>query len=330
MDIRLSGTTNLHGLVQERQHFFSNVGKHFVNRLRITFAQNMPICAKNARCAYRFVLVAEDVDLNREYYPLRKCLIDFKAGARCNRIENIKIMKLTIFLVFVCCIGLISYVVAGPSLANGPGAQTDSDMYGMPVRVPTTHSGPAFTAGGQATAANASSNSSSNGVSNATSTGENASADGSSNASSTSQNPSANPYSNGSLNQNTTAASNVMRRGQEKVVEISDKDLAAQAARNSEKSEVAKKFEPSILNQGIDEIANSKVSSKVPDFAPINPVTGAPIPPRPSFRQPPISPIPHATVPPQVPAVPGISPIPSATVSRGINPVPNATVSPRS
>ncbi|HEV2047100.1 MAG TPA: hypothetical protein VGQ95_10940 [Chthoniobacterales bacterium] len=264
-------------------------------------------------------------------------MLDFKAGARCNRIENIKIMKLTIFLVFVCCIGLISYAVAGPSSANGPGAQTDSDMYGMPVRVPTTHSGPAFTAGGQATAANASSNSSSNGVSNATSTGENASAnessastDGSSNASSTSQNPSANPYSNGSLNQNTTAASNVIGRGQEKVVEISDKDLAAEAARNSEKSEVAKKFEPSILNQGIDEIANSKASSKVPDFAPVNPVTGAPIPPRPSFRQPPISPIPHATVPPQVPAVPGISPIPSATVSRGINPVPNATVSPRS
>jgi hypothetical protein len=50
-------------------------------------------------------------------------------------------MKLTTFLIFACGIGLISYVIAGSEPA---------DLYGMPVRVPTNHSGPGFiSSGGQ-------------------------------------------------------------------------------------------------------------------------------------------------------------------------------------
>jgi hypothetical protein len=207
-------------------------------------------------------------------------MLDLKAGARCNRIENIKIMKLTVFLVFVCCAGFLSYVIADPSSASGPGAQIAplDNAVVTPVKVPIN------VAPGSSVRDSAAG--SSDQFRQATAP----------NASATGQNPFANPYSNGFLNQNTTAASNVIGRGQEKVVEISDKDRAAEAAAKSEKSEITKKFETSILNQGLDEIANSKASSKVPDFAPINPVNGATIPPRPASSAAPISPIPSATV----------------------------------
>jgi hypothetical protein len=50
-------------------------------------------------------------------------------------------MKLTTFLIFACGIGLISYVIA---------ESEPVDQYGMPVRVPTNHSGPRFiSSGGQ-------------------------------------------------------------------------------------------------------------------------------------------------------------------------------------
>ena len=53
-------------------------------------------------------------------------------------------MKLTTFLIFACGIGLISYVIAGSEPAE------PADQYGMPVRVPTNHSGPGFiSSGGQ-------------------------------------------------------------------------------------------------------------------------------------------------------------------------------------
>ena len=218
-------------------------------------------------------------------------------------------MKLTLFFAFVCCIGFISYVIAGPSSA-GVGAQlapADNAVV-TPVKVPTDvapGSNVRDSAAGSSDQFSQSSASSAGGsaqfgqatASSASANGSSASADGSSNASSTGQMASANGLSNTNLLQNTNATSNVIRRGEEKMVETPDSELAAaEAAEKSKKSEVAKKFEPSILNEGIDEIANSKASSKVPDFAPINPVTGAPIPPRPSFSQPPISPIPSATI----------------------------------
>ena len=110
---------------------------------------------------------------------------------------------------------------------------------------------------------------------------------------------SANGSSNGALHQNSNATSNFIGRGEEKMVETPASELAAaEAAAKSEKSEVTKKFEPSILNAGIDEIANSKASSKVPDFAPINPVTGVTIPTRSASGAPPTNPIPNAAVSP--------------------------------
>src|SRR6266849_5933139 len=194
-------------------------------------------------------------------------------------------MKLTTFLVFVCCVGFISYVVAGPSSAGG-GTQIApvNDTVVTPVKVPTnvapgsnvrdsasgssdqfgqSTASTASSAGGsaqfgQATAANASAN------------GSSASADGSSNASATGQNASSNGADNGLLHRNENAGSNGsigISRGEEKMVETPDSEIAAtEAAEKSEKSEVTKKFEPSILNEGIDEIANSKASSKVPDL----------------------------------------------------------------
>ena len=224
-------------------------------------------------------------------------------------------MKLTTFLVFVCFVGFLSYVIAGPSSASGPGAQlapVDNAVV-TPVKLPTNVSPGSnvrdSAAGssdqfGQATASSASSAGGSAQfgqatAANASATGSSASADGSSNASATGQMASANGSSNGALHQNSNATSNFIGRGEEKMVETPDSELAAaEAAAKSEKSEVTKKFEPSILNAGIDEIANSKASSKVPDFAPINPVTGATIPPRPASSAPPINPIPNAAVSP--------------------------------
>jgi hypothetical protein len=79
--------------------------------------------------------------------------------------------------------------------------------------------------------------------------------------------------------------------GQEKVVEISDKELATEVAKNQNKSEVTKKFEPNILNAGIasiDQIAKSNGASAS----------------QASSGQPAGSPIPHAAVAPQNPATP--------------------------
>jgi len=79
--------------------------------------------------------------------------------------------------------------------------------------------------------------------------------------------------------------------GQEKVVEISDKELAAELAASQEKSEVTKKFEPNILNAGvasIDQIAKSNGASAS----------------QASSGQPAGSPIPHAAVAPQASAAP--------------------------
>jgi len=185
-------------------------------------------------------------------------------------------MKLTTFLVFICSVGLISYVIAGPSSANGGGTQTDSDMYGMPVRVPTTHSGPAFTGGGQGSQSGDSTvnNASSNGNSNSASNGS-GSASNVSNSGSNASNGAVNDSTIGLQHPNPNGAANFIGRGQEKVVEISEKDLAAESAKNQEKSEVTKKFEPSILNQGIDEIAKPSTTSKVTDSGAQNPETGA-------------------------------------------------------
>jgi hypothetical protein len=93
--------------------------------------------------------------------------------------------------------------------------------------------------------------------------------------SSNGQNSSSNPYSSGFSNHNAAAASNLTAVSREKVIEVSEKDLATETARNQEKSEVTKKFEPSILNQGLDENAKPSAPTKSTDSRAQNPATGA-------------------------------------------------------
>jgi hypothetical protein len=76
----------------------------------------------------------------------------------------------------------------------------------------------------------------------------------------------------------------------EKVVEISDKELAAETTANHEKSEVTKKFEPSILNTGVDSIDQISKSNGTNSS-------------QSSSGQPARS-LPNATVAPQAPAMP--------------------------
>jgi hypothetical protein len=181
--------------------------------------------------------------------------------------------------IFGVTVGLVSNATAGPAVTSGP-AQPDSGgaVYGPATQIPSGVS-PGFNArdsvAGQS-GAGAQSNASGNNTSN---------------SSSTTQNPSANSYSNGDVSGNTTSASTLTGHGQEKVVEISDEELAAKAAASQEKSEVTKKFEPSILNAGvatIDQITKASGASASP----------------PSPGQPVGSPIPRATGAPQVSASP--------------------------
>lgn len=191
-----------------------------------------------------------------------------------------KAMKLTMFLIFAGSVGLISHLPAGPAVTSGP-AQPDSGsggVYAPATQIPSGVS-PGLNArdsvAGQS-GADAQSSASGNNTSN---------------SSSTTQNPSANSYSNGDASGNTTSASTLTGHSQEKVVEISDKELAAETTASQEKSEVTKKFELSILNQGIasiDQITKSNAAS------------GS----QPSSGQPVGSPIPNATAAPQARATP--------------------------
>jgi hypothetical protein len=135
-----------------------------------------------------------------------------------------------------------------------------------------------------------------------------------SNGPSTGDSSSANTSSSGLGSSTTTEVSSSARRSQEKVIEISDKELATEVAKNQNKSEVTQKFEPSILNAGtasIDEVANPKASSKAPNSPPINPVTDAAIAPDPRSNSPS-----NSSIPSQKAAAPETSPIPSATSSQ--------------
>jgi hypothetical protein len=245
-------------------------------------------------------------------------------------------MKSTTFVAFLCGLGLISYVSAGPSSINshasstgqsaatsgGPGfsstdnpgviGRTASDGAGFSSQNNPGDMGSQF---GQATAASASSNGSSNG-----SSGE------SNSASETGRVASANGSANGTLHQNANAT---IRN--EKVTEVADTDELSEGTAKTQKSEVTKKFESHLLEAGLPEIPNSHANAKaVEKTAALNPIGSASAGARPSFSVPPSNPpppVPQASVPSHVPAVPGVSPIPSASVSRGIDPVPSATVS---
>jgi hypothetical protein len=218
-----------------------------------------------------------------------------------------------------------SLIIVGGALGltSSASAEPGSDMFGMPVRMPTSHSGPAFNpAAGASTGTSQPGSSSTSDIASSSGGSSSNGSGSSSNGSGSSAGRSAS--SNGFQHQNTNGASNFIGRGQEKVVEISNKDLATQTTGNHAKSEVTKKFEPSILDAGVDRAANSKASPKNPVtgaaiFAPIDPVTGVTIPP------PPV-PIPHTMVPEQAPAVSGINQIPSATVT--VSSLPQALFAP--
>ena len=84
--------------------------------------------------------------------------------------------------------------------------------------------------------------------------------------------------------------------------------------RCAENARCAYRFVLSILKAGvasIDEVANLKASSKLPNSPPINPVTGAAIAPDPRSNSPS-----NSSIPSQKAAAPETSPIPSATSSQ--------------
>ncbi len=167
--------------------------------------------------------------------------------------------------IFGISVSLVSNATAGPAVSSGP-AQPDSGESGIMAPAAQLPSGvsPGLNARDSVASQSGapSQTSSANGSSNP-------------NLSSGDQNSSTNPYSSGFSNINAVGVSNSTGSSREKVVEISEKDLAAESAKNQEKSEVTKKFEASILNQGVDEIAKPSAISKVTDSGAQNPVTGA-------------------------------------------------------
>jgi len=238
-------------------------------------------------------------------------------------------MKSTALVAFLCGVGLISYVFAGPSsisshasstaqsvTSGGPGfsstdnpgvvGRTASDGAGFGSQNNPGDTGSQF---GQSTAADASSNGS-GGSNSASETGRTASANGS---------------SNGSLHQNVNAITR-----NERVTEVRDTNELSEQSTKTAKSEVTKKFESHLLESGLPDIPNSHANAKaVEKTAAINPGAGAPGVSRAPFNTPPSDPpppVPQASVSSHVPAAPGVSPIPSASVSRGVDPVPSATV----
>lgn len=228
-------------------------------------------------------------------------------------------MKLTTFILLACSLSLISYVTAGPGSAGGSAPlQGVNDTGVAAVKIPS-NVGPGFnardSAGGQSDQVGQPIASGAASAGNASS-GSNPSSDG---------NGSALGRTNSNLSPggfqpvNPNSASNFIGHREEKVIDTGERGAETRAAEKA--SEVDPRFKGSLLDQGLPSIPNSHANERaVEKVAAINPVTGEPIPPRPSFsvppnNPPPISPIPHATVPPQVPEPAGISPIPKATVS---------------
>src|SRR5205807_3684995 len=134
-------------------------------------------------------------------------------------------MKLTIFLIFAGSVGLISNAPAGPAVTSGP-AQPDSGSGG--VYAPATQI-PSGVSPGLNARDSVAGQSGAGAQSNVTNDATNSS----NSSSTTTQNPYANSYSNGGASGNTTSA--LPGRSQEKVVEISDKELAAETAATHEK-----------------------------------------------------------------------------------------------
>ena len=167
--------------------------------------------------------------------------------------------------IFGVSVGLVSNATAGPAVSSGP-AQPDSGESGVMAPAAQLPSGVSPGLNARDSVASQSGAPSQTGSENGSSNTD---------VSSGGQNSSTNPYSSGFSNINAVGVSNSTGSSREKVVEISEKDLAAESAKNQEKSEVTKKFEASILNQGIDEIVKPSATSKVTDSGAQNPVNGA-------------------------------------------------------
>src|SRR6266851_437335 len=120
--------------------------------------------------------------------------------------------------IFGVSVGLVSIVTAGPAVSSGP-AQPDSDQSGVMAPALQLPSGVSPGLNARDSVASQS------GAPSQTS-----SVNGSSNTSvsSGSQNSSTNPYSSGLSNINAVDASNLTGSSREKVVEISEKDLAVE------------------------------------------------------------------------------------------------------
>jgi hypothetical protein len=139
-------------------------------------------------------------------------------------------------------------VAAGPAVTTGP-AQPDTGgaVYGTASVQTASGLSPGVAANNNLAAAPAGNTTQSAGPAT-TSSSSGASANDQNRGSG--QNVGESSARGGSVN-----APSVTELKQEKVVELSEKDLAAERAKNQNKSEVTKKFESSLLDQGIEKIA---------------------------------------------------------------------------
>jgi len=147
-------------------------------------------------------------------------------------------MKLTsfrTFIVFVCSIGLISYVIAGPGASSDHGRSNNSDVSG-PGFGPDNNPGVQGRTASDGTKFDAENN-----------PGDQGNQFGKSTA--------ANGSSNGSLHEN----SNAVGKG-EKVIETDSKNLETESAEKGEKTETETdpKFKGSLLDEGLRDSASAK------------------------------------------------------------------------
>lgn len=227
--------------------------------------------------------------------------------------QNPTIMKPTIFrslMALACGIGLSSYVIAGPGSASGPGAQLApvDDNYtaaAAAAKSANTSAVPGgnaqVSAGGSGSAASGGQSESSSGTGQ-TSGSQNSSGDQNSQSG---RATGSNPFSSGAPRE-TTISNFGSRVGRgEKMVIVPDQ--ASDKAAPVEKSEVTKKFEPSLLDAGLPPSTKANANAGQP------PVTTAPQG-HPGWEK-------GKHNPHQV-ATPGVSPIPSASPAAKPTPPP--------
>jgi hypothetical protein len=128
-------------------------------------------------------------------------------------------------------------------------------MFGMPVRMPASHSGPAFSGSGQG---NQSGGTSSATTSSAANSSSNTSASSSGNVSSSGSAASGqNGFSNRPPNRDFNGSSTAIARGEEKMVVTGEKSKETQVTGKTEAAvETDKKFTSSLLETAVSDISS--------------------------------------------------------------------------